>query len=38
MKTSRIEWFGAKLREEALRIWPRYKEYYEERNVVNLQQ
>ena len=28
---------GVKLREKTLKIWTRYKQYYEERNVVDLQ-
>ena len=37
MNASRVVWIGVKLREEPLEIWTRYKEYYGERNMVDLQ-
>ena len=37
MKGSGVVWLGAKLREEPLKIRTRYKEWYGERNMVDLQ-
>ena len=37
MNASRVVWLGVKLREEPLKFWTRYKEYYGERNMVDLQ-
>ena len=37
MKASGVVWLGAKLREEPLKIRTRYKEWYGERNMVDLQ-
>ena len=37
MNALRVVWLGVKLREEPLKIWTRYKEYYGERNMVDLQ-
>ena len=37
MEASGVVWLGAKLREESLKIRTRYKEWYGERNIVDLQ-
>ena len=37
MNASRVVWLGVKLREEPLKFWTRYKGYYGERNMVDLQ-
>ena len=37
MNASRVVWLSVKLQEEPLKFWTRYKEYYGERNMVDLQ-
>ena len=38
MNTSCFVWLGVKLQERPLKIWTYYKAYYEEQDVVDLQQ
>ena len=37
MKASRVVWLGVKVQEELLKIGTGYKEWYGERNMVDLQ-